>query len=85
MATQNPIEQEGTYPLPEAQLDRFMLKHVVRHPSLEEETEVLRRRADKIDLSKVDAVAHIDDILSLQEAASNITVDDKIVLRGVSY
>lgn len=79
MATQNPIEQEGTYPLPEAQLDRFMLKHIVRYPSLEEETEVLRRRADKIDLSKVDPVAHIDDILSLQESASNVTVDEKIV------
>jgi len=78
LATQNPIEQEGTYPLPEAQVDRFMLKVIVGYPSQAEE----RRILDAFDLtdSEVDVmpVADPEDILAARKVVSTIYMDDKI-------
>jgi MoxR-like ATPase len=78
LATQNPIEQEGTYPLPEAQLDRFMLKVHVGYPSREEEKEILWRMAGgrPIPLS---AVAEATDVLALRQTIAELYMDQKIV------
>ncbi|HSQ29434.1 MAG TPA: AAA family ATPase, partial [Gemmatimonadaceae bacterium] len=78
LATQNPIEQEGTYPLPEAQVDRFMLKLRVGYPSRDEEKEIMRRMAggDPID---VDAVAQPTQILEARHRISELYMDDRIV------
>jgi MoxR-like ATPase len=78
LATQNPIEQEGTYPLPEAQLDRFMLKLRVAYPSREEEKEILWRMAGGRPIP-ISAVAHPEDILKLRAAISELYMDQKIV------
>ena len=67
LATQNPIEQEGTYPLPEAQLDRFMLKLRIGYPTRDEEKEILWRMAGGKPIP-ISAVAHPDDILALRAA-----------------
>ena len=77
MATQNPIEQEGTYPLPEAQIDRFMLKVKVGYPSREDERAILERMADggEIEVQKVLSPA---DALRLREVVRLVYVDDKI-------
>jgi MoxR-like ATPase len=78
LATQNPIEQEGTYPLPEAQVDRFMLKLHVGYPSQDEEKEILRRMAGR-DPIMVKAVASPDAILAARRRISDLYVDDRIV------
>ncbi len=78
LATQNPIEQEGTYPLPEAQVDRFMLKTIVSYPSMAEEREILESidsTDNKVDISAVISPA---DILSARNVVSSIYMDDKI-------
>ncbi len=77
LATQNPIEQEGTYPLPEAQVDRFMLKLSVGYPSREEELEIVRRqtRSEKI---IVEPVISPEDIIRAREAVNAIYIDEKI-------
>jgi MoxR-like ATPase len=77
LATQNPIEQEGTYPLPEAQSDRFMLKVKVGYPERTEEKEILRR-AGLAGLPPLQAQATRDDILEARQALSAVYVDDKI-------
>jgi MoxR-like ATPase len=78
LATQNPIEQEGTYPLPEAQLDRFMLKLKITYPSKSQELQILNKMAlTKTDL-KVDPVITPADIIRLRELADEIFMDDKI-------
>jgi MoxR-like ATPase len=77
LATQNPVEQEGTYPLPEAQSDRFMLKVKVGYPERAEEKEILRRAG----LGKMPALtpqASREDVLEAREALSSVYVDDKI-------
>ncbi|MCH7959836.1 MAG: MoxR family ATPase [Candidatus Hydrogenedentes bacterium] len=76
LATQNPIEQEGTYPLPEAQLDRFMLKLKVVYPSRAEEREIMDR-VDLLHETKVKPVVTKAEILSAQEVVNQIYVDDK--------
>lgn len=78
LATQNPIEHEGTYPLPEAQLDRFMLKIQVGYPTREEEREILWRMSgdDPIDISPV---AGPRDIMDLRQQISDVYMDQKIV------
>ncbi len=78
LATQNPIEQEGTYPLPEAQVDRFMLKLRVGYPSRDEEKEIMRRMAsgDAID---VQAVATPEQILAARKRVAHMQLDDRIV------
>ncbi len=77
LATQNPIEQEGTYPLPEAQVDRFMLKVVVGYPTREEEKEILRRMSGTGSIA-VRRVAGPAEILRAREAISRLYLDDKI-------
>jgi MoxR-like ATPase len=77
MATQNPIEQEGTYPLPEAQIDRFMLKVKVGYPSREEERSILDRMAEDGDI-EVEPVVSLDDIRTLRNSVRLVYVDDKI-------
>jgi len=78
MATQNPIEQEGTYPLPEAQIDRFMLKVVVNHPTIEEERAILDVAASLAPKTKVSAVIREQDILSARQIVNLIHIDDRI-------
>lgn len=77
MATQNPVEQEGTYPLPEAQVDRFMLKTVIDYPKLEEEQLVVRANLAG-DFEKVKPVVNIQQILKAQEAVRQVYMDEKI-------
>lgn len=78
LATQNPIEQEGTYPLPEAQVDRFMLKVVVGYPTREEERRILDG-FDQTDTEiMVTPVASVDDILGARSVINRIYMDDKI-------
>ena len=76
LATQNPIEQEGTYPLPEAQLDRFMLKVEVGYNSIEEEIEIIKM-LDKP--QKIEKVANENDILNLQKELKNIHIDEELI------
>jgi len=75
MATENPVEQEGTYRLPEAQLDRFMLKVLVDYNTLEEEMEIVERVAIK-GFEEVQAVASIEDLAQIRESFKKIHVDD---------
>ena len=77
LATQNPIEQEGTYPLPEAQVDRFMLKLKITYPSKEEERQILERMTSGEEL-KVKPVISPDDILRARKTVQEIYVDEKI-------
>lgn len=77
MATQNPIEQEGTYPLPEAQMDRFMMKIKVGYPSKEEESEIMRQNASSYK-STIDAVIEKETILKAKEIVKQIYMDEKI-------
>lgn len=78
MATQNPIEQEGTYPLPEAQVDRFMLKVRLEYPNPEEEMQILRSNVRKEGLNKAKAVVSPNDILRLRELVREVYLDEKI-------
>jgi MoxR-like ATPase len=77
MATQNPIEQEGTYPLPEAQVDRFMLKIKITYPELEQERKVLDMAMDGT-VRPIQAVLTPDEICSMQEVVKLIYVDDQV-------
>ena len=77
MATQNPIEQEGTYPLPEAQLDRFMLKVVIHYPTQEEEKLILRQQIGNT-VEKTNAVLTGEDIIKARRVVREIYVDEKI-------
>lgn len=77
MATQNPVEQEGTYPLPEAQVDRFMLKTVIDYPKLEEEQLIVRANL-KGAFEKVNPVVSVEQILKAQEAVKEVYMDEKI-------
>src|SRR5687768_12070849 len=78
LATQNPIEQEGTYPLPEAQVDRFMLKLRVGYPSRDEEKEIMRRMASGEPI-KIDRVASPTAILEARHRITELYMDDRIV------
>ena len=78
LATQNPIEQEGTYPLPEAQQDRFMFKIFVDYPSFDEEFEVVRRTTGTV-VAQVQPVLSGDDILRLQQLVRQVPVSDHVV------
>jgi len=77
MATQNPIEQEGTYPLPEAQVDRFMLKVVVDYPKKEEERQIVRMN-NAGEFPKANAVVSPDDILRARKVVKDVYMDEKI-------
>ena len=78
LATQNPIEQEGTYPLPEAQVDRFMLKVVVGYPTRDEELEIMRRMSRTAPLADVAPVVTPDQILEARGVVGEIYVDGRV-------
>ncbi|MCH6560751.1 MoxR family ATPase [candidate division KSB1 bacterium] len=77
LATQNPIEQEGTYPLPEAQVDRFMLKLSVGYPNKEEELEIMRRMTGK-EVPEVKPVVKLKDIISARYLVKEVYIDEKV-------
>jgi len=79
LATQNPIEHHGTYPLPESQLDRFMLRLRIGYPGIADEKQILRDREHVEPLDEMQPVMSADDIVQLQEAVSEVSVDDAIV------
>src|SRR6266508_610801 len=79
IATQNPIEHHGTYPLPESQLDRFTLRLRVGYPSAEDEKQILRDREHSEPLDEMKSVMSGQDVLELQAAVSDVSVDDAIV------
>ncbi|MCP3918541.1 MAG: MoxR family ATPase [bacterium] len=88
LATQNPIEQEGTYPLPEAQLDRFLLKVRIDYPGEDEEVELVRqvskgRTAGLLDVDAVEAVASPAEIAEMQEICTRVTLVDSVVSYAV--
>ncbi len=78
MATQNPIEQEGTYPLPEAQVDRFLFKLRIGYPTREEEIEIMRRMGNTREKAKVKTVSTPEDILRARKTINDIYMDEKI-------
>jgi MoxR-like ATPase len=77
LATQNPIEQEGTYPLPEAQVDRFMLKLKITYPSKEEELEIIQKMAGKNEIN-VSSIVKPADIIKARGVVNDVYIDDKI-------
>ncbi|MCB0516256.1 MAG: MoxR family ATPase [Chitinophagales bacterium] len=77
LATQNPLEQEGTYPLPEAQLDRFMLKAVISYPSQEDEIRIMRQNVQQSQ-SKPQAVISPQQLLQIRKAVKSVYMDEKI-------
>ncbi len=77
MATQNPIEQEGTYPLPEAQVDRFMLKVVIDYPKLEEEKKIIRMNIGE-ERKEIKPILRTDDIKATRDVVRQVYVDEKI-------
>ncbi|HIM93702.1 MAG TPA: MoxR family ATPase [Campylobacterales bacterium] len=77
MATQNPIEQEGVYALPEAQLDRFMMKIAVEHNSEDEELEIMRKASSK-SFEKVEAVLSVDELFELQKEITQVHIDEAL-------
>lgn len=78
MATQNPIDYEGTYPLPEAQLDRFLLKLRMGYPTHTEEIEVLKRAEKSAPIENLNSVMSVEDLILLQKEVKDILVDDTI-------
>ena len=84
LATQNPLEQEGTYPLPEAQLDRFLLKVYIDYPSVSEETEMVsvvtnNQIGDRFNLNNLQTIANPEQVLAMQAVAANIAVDQAVI------
>jgi MoxR-like ATPase len=84
LATQNPIEQEGTYPLPEAELDRFMLKLRMDYPAPDEELSMVRQvtrsaKADMLEVSPLRTLLQAKDVLALQKIASDLALDDQVL------
>lgn len=78
LATQNPIEHEGTYPLPEAQTDRFMMKVKIGYPSMEEEKEIINRMATLGKIPEITPVLTIEEILAARKIVNEVYVDEKI-------
>ncbi len=78
LATQNPIEQEGTYPLPEAQVDRFMLKVIIDYPTKTEEQAIIRQNVQGIQRSWVNAVVSTQEILNARELVRQVYMDEKV-------
>ncbi len=78
LATQNPIEQEGTYPLPEAQVDRFMLKVKIDYPSKEEEREIIRRNLGDADFGRIEKVVSPEEVVGARRTVRKVYMDDKI-------
>jgi MoxR-like ATPase len=78
LATQNPIEQEGTYPLPEAQLDRFMFNVVLGYPTLEEEINVIKNTTSNVQVN-LNKILHANDILAFQQLVRKVPVADNVL------
>ncbi|MEX0894294.1 MAG: MoxR family ATPase, partial [Balneolaceae bacterium] len=78
LATQNPVEQEGTYPLPEAQVDRFMLKINIDYPTEAEELEIMRRMAKTGEKPKLQPVIDTEQVLKAREVINEIYIDEKV-------
>jgi MoxR-like ATPase len=78
LATQNPVDQEGTYPLPEAQVDRFMLKVKIDYPEIEDERMIIRRNLSEPNENKVNAVVSMEEILNARKSVRKIYMDEKI-------
>jgi MoxR-like ATPase len=78
LATQNPIEQEGTYPLPEAQVDRFMLKVVIDYPSKTEEQMIIRQNTQELSFKTINQVASTQEILTAKELVRQVYLDEKV-------
>lgn len=78
LATQNPVEQEGTYPLPEAQVDRFMMKIKIDYPSKKEELEIMRRMAQTGEKEELRPVISTDKVLEAREVINQIYIDEKV-------
>ena len=78
MATQNPIEQEGTYPLPEAQVDRFVFKLKIDYPSKDEEKQIIQRASSPNNRTKVNAVIHPEEIAKAREVYESIYIDENL-------
>jgi MoxR-like ATPase len=78
LATQNPIEQEGTYPLPEAQVDRFMLKVIVDYPSKTEEQMIIRQNTHGLEQEKIFPVASTSEIMTAKELVRQVYLDEKV-------
>ncbi len=89
LATQNPIEQEGTYPLPQAQLDRFLLKIFIDYPTAEDEVEITRHITsqsvgDKLDVSGISQILSREDLIELQKLTASLKTDDAIINYAVN-
>ncbi|MGB1296211.1 MAG: AAA family ATPase, partial [Flavobacteriales bacterium] len=78
LATQNPVDQEGTYPLPEAQMDRFMLKTVIDYPKLEDERHIVRNTINGTMKQTVNAVVSVEEIIRAREVVKEVYMDEKI-------
>ena len=78
LATQNPLEQEGTYPLPEAQVDRFMLKVIVTYPSKKEEQNIIKQQVQGLEIPQINKVASTAEILQGKELTRQVYMDEKI-------
>jgi MoxR-like ATPase len=78
LATQNPIDQEGTYPLPEAQVDRFMLKVKIDYPDIEDERMIIRNQLMADDLQKIQPIIGLEDVLKARNSVRKVYMDDKI-------
>ena len=83
LATQNPIEQEGTYPLPEAQQDRFMFKIFVEYPSFDDEFEIARRTTARVQAT-TESVLSAEQILKLQETVRDVPASDHVIRYALS-
>jgi MoxR-like ATPase len=78
LATQNPLEQEGTYPLPEAQVDRFIMKVVVDYPRMHEEQMIIRQNVQGLTLPSIKQVVSVNEILTARELVRQVYMDEKI-------
>jgi len=78
VATQNPVEHHGTYPLPESQLDRFLMRIKMGYPSHETEREILRKRIGDDPLNSLEPVADLHDVIAMQEATAHVKVDSSL-------
>lgn len=78
LATQNPVEQEGTYPLPEAQVDRFMLKVIIDYPKLEDEKKIIRSNISGEIKKEIRPILSTDDIIKAREVVAQVYIDEKI-------
>ncbi len=78
LATQNPLEQEGTYPLPEAQVDRFIMKVIVRYPEMQEEQLILRSNVQSVKMPEIRPVVTVADVLHARDLVRDIYLDEKV-------